>query len=126
MKQTRQKALILSAVQNRMDHPTAEMIYQELLEQDPHISLATVYRNLNQFAESGKIRKVELPNRKDCFDYNVMTHHHAYCVKCGRLFDVPVKSIKKRYQHLDNGFKVQEEEVLLKGICLDCQNIKKS
>lgn len=90
MKQTRQKALIMNALENRSDHPTAEVIYHELLEVDPRISLATVYRNLNTFAENGKIRRIELPNMKDRFDSNMKAHHHALCCECGRICDIPV------------------------------------
>ena len=120
MKQTRQKTLILNQVQNRNDHPTAEMIHSELLEIDPHISLATVYRNLNTFAMKGKIRKIEIPNAKDRYDYNHSHHDHAICLKCGNVVDIESKHTKKRYTTID-GFKVQEVELLYKGICKDCQ-----
>lgn len=122
MKQTRQKALILNALENRNDHPTAEVIYQELLEIDPRISLATVYRNLNTFAENGKIRRIELPNMKDRFDSNMKAHHHALCSECGKITDIPVvKTPRKKYVDIE-GFKVHEVEVLYKGICPHCQS----
>ena len=121
MKQTRQKTLILNQVSNRDDHPTAEMIHNELLLIDPHISLATVYRNLNTFALKGKINKIEIPNGKDRFDWNVGRHDHAICLKCGHIVDIE----SKRKSHMTiEGFKVQEVEVLYKGICKECQNKK--
>lgn len=121
MKQTRQKAMILNALKNREDHPTAEMIYAELKEIDPHISLATIYRNLNTFTENGKIRKVELPNMKDRFDWNLSAHDHALCSDCHKLMDIPIKTPRRRYMNL-NGFKVHEVEILYKGICSECQS----
>ena len=121
MKQTRQKTLILNQVSNRDDHPTAEMIHKELLLIDPHISLATVYRNLNTFALKGKINKIEIPNAKDRFDWNSTRHDHAICLKCGQVIDVEAK--RKTHMSID-GFKVQEVEVLYKGICKECQNKK--
>lgn len=123
MKQTRQKTLILNQVSHRNDHPTAEMIYNELIVIDPHISLATVYRNLNTFAMKGKIRKIEIPNAKDRFDWNLQHHDHALCLCCGNVVDIESKHIRKRQMMLD-GFKVQEIELLYKGICKDCQNKK--
>ena len=121
MKQTRQKTLILNQVSNRNDHPTVEMIHKELLLIDPHISLATVYRNLNTFALKGKINKIEIPNAKDRFDWNVARHDHAICLKCGNIVDIE----SKRKNHMTiEGFKVQEVEVLYKGICKECQNKK--
>ena len=44
----KQRVLILNNLKNRYDHPTAEMIYQDLKVDYPHLSLGTVYRNLNQ------------------------------------------------------------------------------
>lgn len=122
MKNTRQKTMILEAVMNREDHPTAEMIYKELLEVDPHLSLATVYRNLNSFSLKGKIRKIEIPNAKDRFDYNLERHDHGVCTSCGKLIDIQAMNRKKNL-NID-GFKVSEIEVLYKGICPHCQNKK--
>ena len=85
MKQTRQKTLILNQISNRDDHPTVEMIHKELLLIDPHISLATVYRNLNTYALKGKIKKIEIPNAKDRFDWTLIRHDHAICFKCGKI-----------------------------------------
>lgn len=125
MKQTRQKTLILEQVLNRNDHPTAEMIHHELLLIDSHISLATVYRNLNTFAMKGKIRKIEIPNAKDRFDWKINHHDHALCLCCGNIFDVESKPIRKRQINLEN-FKIKEVKILYKGICNDCQNTNKA
>ena len=122
MKQTRQKTMILNAVMNRDDHPTAEMVHQELLSIDPHISLATVYRNLNTFAAKGKIRKIEMSNMRDRYDFRTSSHDHAYCVRCGKLIDVESRYPKKRHTLLEDDFKVNEVEVLYKGICKECRN----
>lgn len=124
MKQTRQKTLILNSLMNREDHPTAEMIYQELREVDAHLSLATVYRNLNTFALKGKIRKIELPNMKDRFDWNLNAHDHALCTRCAKLMDVPSRYPHKKHSMI-HGFKVSEVELLYKGICEECQNQQK-
>ena len=48
---------ILSLLQSVKCHPTAEWIYMELKEEIPELSLATVYRNLEQLAEMGIIQK---------------------------------------------------------------------
>ena len=119
MKQTRQKTLILNQVSNRNDHPTVEMIHKELLLIDPHISLATVYRNLNTFALKGKIKKIEIPNAKDRFEWNLSRHDHAICFKCGKVIDIEPQTKK---HHIIDGFKVHEVEVLYKGVCKECQN----
>ena len=42
-----------------MVHPTADYIYEVLKKELPSISLATVYRNLNQLAANGIIRRLD-------------------------------------------------------------------
>ena len=61
MKNTRQKEIILDAVSHLKDHPTADEIYLYLKKDYPKLSLATVYRNLNQFVTDGRIRRVSVP-----------------------------------------------------------------
>ena len=55
MKYSRQRAAILSFLQSRKDHPTAETVYSSVKEAFPNISLGTVYRNHNPLAEAGMI-----------------------------------------------------------------------
>ena len=121
MKQTKQKTLILNAVLKREDHPTAQMIYNEIKEECPNISLATVYRNLNTFAENGKIRKIAIPNAKDRFDYMVKTHDHAVCRECGKVINAPSDIVRKPRSLKLDGFKVEDVSILYSGICEECQ-----
>lgn len=109
---------------NRHDHPTAEMIYNEIKEECPHISLATVYRNLNNFSENGKIRKIEIPNAKDRFDFVVKTHDHAVCHCCGKVIDAPSDAVRKPRSLKLGGFKVEDVSILYTGICEQCQKSK--
>ena len=44
---TRQRKIVLEAVQEHHDHPSADQIYLEIRAKDPRISRGTVYRNLN-------------------------------------------------------------------------------
>ena len=46
---TIQRKLVLDTVRN-LDHPNAEQVYGEIITKHPHISKATVYRNLNLLA----------------------------------------------------------------------------
>ena len=55
MKNSRQRNAILECVMRHHDHPTADIIYQELRESFPNISLGTVYRNLSLLTSLGKI-----------------------------------------------------------------------
>ena len=47
MKYSRQRESILNSLNEKLDHPTAEMVYNCVKKEQPNISLGTVYRNLN-------------------------------------------------------------------------------
>ena len=49
---TKQRELVLEAVINRRDHPTADEIFADVRERDGKISRGTVYRNLSPFCRS--------------------------------------------------------------------------
>lgn len=51
---TIQRQIVLQAVNQLHNHPTADAIYAVIAAQHPTISKATVYRNLNQLAAQGR------------------------------------------------------------------------
>lgn len=94
MKYSRQRAAILSFLETRKDHPTAELVYTNLKEQFPNISLGTVYRNLNQLAQMGTIAKLQFGDLGiDRFDFNTVLHQHFVCRSCNAVIDLPVADL---------------------------------
>ena len=55
MNYSRQRAEVLDQIREHEDHPTADVIFAELRQKDPSISLATVYRNLKLLSDLGAI-----------------------------------------------------------------------
>ena len=90
MKYSRQRELILETVMENPVHPTADTVYAMVREQEPNISLGTVYRNLNLLAEQGILRRIPMPAASDRFDGRTDSHHHMRCCGCGNLFDLPI------------------------------------
>ena len=88
MKYSRQRESILNALNEKLDHPTAEMVYNCVKQEQPNISLGTVYRNLNQLVEQGTLRRIATPVSGDRFDIRVDPHAHLLCTCCGRVLDL--------------------------------------
>lgn len=86
---SKKRELVLDYVRAACTHPTADEVYAGLRAGDADVSLATVYRNLNQLAESGALRRITTPSGPDRFDGNITPHLHAICTCCGRVIDVP-------------------------------------
>ena len=124
---TIQRRLVLEAVQKLQCHATADEVYQAVVENNPNISRATVYRNLNLLAETGEIRKMEIPDGADRFDHRCHDHCHVRCEKCGRVFDVDMEYItglEKRIKD-HHGFAFTGYDILFRGICPDCRKSSK-
>ena len=86
---TRQRKLVLDAVRQSYNHPTADEIYNAVREQDDKISRGTVYRNLNLLADAGEILSIKTPGGSR-FDRAIEPHAHLICTSCSRVIDVPL------------------------------------
>lgn len=119
---SRQRELICAEVKAHAVHPTAHDVYSALKKSEPNLSLATVYRNLNLLALSGKLLKIPVGNGKDRFDGRTDPHGHFICEHCGRVFDVDdelINGIGERVLKKD-GHSVTSTNVTLMGICAEC------
>ena len=126
MKYSRQRELIYKAVHDTTQHPTADMVYSELKEKEPSLSLATVYRNLNQLAGMGILKKFSVAG-KDRFDARIDNHYHIICKTCGKVVDIensiPLdEMLSKSYS--STGFTVDSIDILINGECGDCSKNK--
>ena len=84
---SKQKTLILRIVEESYVHPTAEDVLTEARKEMPHLAMGTVYRNLQQLTEEGRVRKIEMPQGGARYDRNYDNHAHYVCVGCGRIED---------------------------------------
>ena len=119
---TKQRRLVLQAVQSRCDHPTAEQICEDVHETDPKISHATVYRNLNCLSEDGEITHVRVPGA-DRYDVRTDMHYHLYCLECKKVIDVPYpyeKSVDEKTAR-QSGYQIVRHRLIFEGICPECQ-----
>ena len=121
MRYSHQRERIFRAVSERCDHPTANMVYEQLKLEMPRLSLGTVYRNLNQLADDGSLLRLPFPVER--FDANTAPHPHFRCRKCGRVYDLEVlgydpsldKIVEKK-----SGHRIERHELLFTGVCLGC------
>ena len=98
IKYSQQRESIKQYLAQTNEHPTADTIYTKIREVYPHISLGTVYRNLNLLVDQGEIIKLSCGDGSDHFDYNVKPHYHFLCKECGALLDLeldPLDEINK-------------------------------
>lgn len=118
---SRQRELILQAVMNTNQHPTAETVYNWLKPENPALSLGTVYRNLNQLVAEGSVMRLPYPVER--FDANTKPHAHFMCRVCGNVSDLMDISydfeLDERAQ-LSSGHIINQHELFFDGTCINC------
>ncbi len=118
---TKQRELVLEAVINRRDHPTADEIFADVRERDGKISRGTVYRNLSVLSELGEIEHVKVPSA-DRFDLRLDRHYHMVCLRCGKVIDAPIpyRGDCDGEAERTTGFRVERHRTIFEGICPRC------
>ena len=127
-KYSRQRELILNSLRNRMDHPTAEILYTDLKSQMPEIGIATVYRNLAELCENGDIIKIKSKSGPDRYDGNIEPHIHFECNNCHEIYDIEMQStatkkVENEIRRLaeDIGAEYSNSSISIDGLCKKCK-----
>ena len=120
---TPQRLAILEQLKLRKDHPSAEMIFQELKDEFPSLTLATVYNTLEKLRTSGLCIEVNPLHASARYDGNTAAHQHAVCINCQRVVDVHDASVSiEPPEWLSKEFTLVNQNVIFYGLCKECQN----
>ena len=117
---SKQQTLICDILANVHDHLNAEQVFLLAREKLPNIAMGTVYRNLNQLANEGQIRRLTVPGQPDRYDRNPMPHGHLVCRKCGQLEDLFLPDLENYLQERC-GTEITHYELTMGHICPHCQ-----
>lgn len=115
-----QRIKILEYLHNFKTHPTADMIYQALMDEMPTLSKTTVYNTLKTFTEKGILIALSLFENEIRYEYNTEPHIHFKCINCRKIYDLD-KSFDHYNDDIIDGHKIIEHHVNLKGICKSCR-----
>lgn len=122
LKYSRQREAILDFLRTRTDHPTADVIYENIRILYPNISLGTVYRNLSLLADIGEIRKLSDFAGADHFDGRTDRHCHFMCRKCHKIIDIENMNLDQILQDASKRFsgEITDFNARFFGLCEDC------
>lgn len=101
MNHTVQRDAILKALRCSAGHPSADEIYAVLKRDLPQISLATVYRNLEQMVANGILKKISFKGKQTRFDIDMTLHFHVICPICGKISDIDNSEIFRISELID-------------------------
>ncbi len=118
-----QRIAVLEYLLTHRTHPTADMIYESLLESVPTLSRTTVYNTLGSLAGCGAILSLDLDPRQAHYDGDNSAHGHFLCTGCGKIEDVALHG-KEFGTNLGGllpaGAQASSIQLSFKGLCAKC------
>lgn len=88
LRMTEQRRVLARVIGEAEDHPAVEEIYARASAIDARISLATVYRTVKLFEESGILDKLEFGDGRARYEDAERDHHdHLIDVSTGRVIE---------------------------------------
>ena len=120
---TNQRRIILEELRKVDTHPTVDELYTIVKARMPHISLGTVYRNLDLLADMGEVLKIDSAGSMRRFDGRVEPHRHVRCHVCGKVADVFTDGTDEPGIATLRvpGFRITTVRVEYDGICEGCE-----
>ena len=96
VKLTDQRKIIAKVMSQSEDHPDVDELYKRVSKIDSRISIATVYRTVKLFEESGILAKHEFKGGKARYEELNESHHdHLIDVKTGEIIEFVDDEIEK-------------------------------
>ena len=96
VKLTEQRKIIARIMSESQDHPDVDELYKRASVIDNKISIATVYRTVKLFEESGIVTKHDFKGGKARYEELNESHHdHLIDIKTGEIIEFVDEEIEK-------------------------------
>jgi Fur family transcriptional regulator, ferric uptake regulator len=119
VKLTDQRKIIARVMTDSNDHPDVDVLYNRVLKIDPKISIATVYRTVKLFEESGIVTKHDFKGGKARYEQIMESHHdHLIDIKTGEIIEFVDDDIEKLQNKVAEkyGYDLVDHKLELYGI----------
>jgi len=119
---TPQRLAILDVLRNAHGHLSPTEIYQQVVQDIPGLTEATVYRTLNFLAEQGLVLVAHLGRGQLVYEFTEHDHHHLICRQCGEMQEIDHLELEELYeQFLDKtGYHINTLHATFFGQCPEC------
>ena len=119
VKLTDQRKIIAKVMSQSEDHPDVDELYKRVSKIDSKISIATVYRTVKLFEESGILTKHEFKGEKARYEELSESHHdHLIDLKTGEIIEFVDEDIEKLQNKVAEkyGYELVDHKLELYGI----------
>jgi len=117
LRMTKQRKEVYRLLAEKKHHPTAQELYQDVKENMPSISLATIYNCLEALVEHDVIKQVNFDREPSRYCSNQIEHGHFYDQQTGEIFDITLKQGLKLEDIFDlpKGTSIENLEITMRG-----------
>ncbi len=119
VKLTEQRKIIAKIMSEANDHPDVDELYKRVSKIDAKISIATVYRTVKLFEESGIVAKHDFKGGKARYEELSESHHdHLIDVKTGEIIEFVDEEIEKLQKKVAEkyGYELVDHKLELYGV----------
>ena len=119
VKLTEQRKIIAKVMSEANDHPDVDELYKRVSKIDVKISIATVYRTVKLFEESGIVAKHDFKGGKARYEELSESHHdHLIDVKTGEIIEFVDDEIEKLQKKVAEkyGYELVDHKLELYGV----------
>jgi len=115
---TEQRKLVAKVMSESKDHPDVDELHKRVNKLDPKISIATVYRTVKLFEESGIVAKHDFKGNKARYEETTQEHHdHLIDINTGEITEFVNDDIEKLQKKVAEklGYKLVDHRLELYG-----------
>ena len=115
---TDQRKLVAQVLSESQDHPDVDELHKRVSKLDPKISIATVYRTVKLFEESGILAKHDFKGNKARYEQTSIEHHdHLIDINTGKITEFVNEDIEKLQKKVAEklGYKLVDHRLELYG-----------
>ena len=115
---TDQRKVIAQVMSESKDHPDVDELHKRVSGVDKKISIATVYRTVKLFEESGIVEKHDFKGGKARYEKSPDEHHdHLIDINSGEIIEFVDKDIEKLQNEVAKklGYKLVDHKLELYG-----------
>jgi Fe2+ or Zn2+ uptake regulation protein len=115
---------LLTLIRSQAGHLAVDEMYRLAHQDDPSVSLSTIYRTVRALRDHGLIDELHLQEQHHHYEVkDRVAHHHLICLGCGAVleFDSPLVAELEQTMGAAHDFAVTDASIDLTGYCARCR-----
>ncbi len=119
LRMTEQRRVIARVLSDAVDHPDVEQVYKRATDIDDRISMATVYRTIRRFEETGILERHAFRDGRTRYESTTDEHHdHLINVQTGEVIEFVDQELEELQERIAKryGLRLVDHRLELYGI----------